>query len=157
LNVAPDENLKRDITRIGLAALVLNGIIGAGIFALPSAVAERTGALSPLIFVICGVLMLAVVTSFGQAASYFRNTGGPVLYAGTAFGPFVGFQAGWLLYLGRMIAFAANSNALVSYAGFFWTGVQDGVGRIVALAICFLAFTSINDLLLTRTSCAARR
>jgi len=144
LNVAPDENLKRDITRIGLAALVLNGIIGAGIFALPSAVAERTGALSPLIFVICGVLMLAVVTSFGQAASYFRNTGGPVLYAGTAFGPFVGFQAGWLLYLGRMIAFAANSNALVSYAGFFWTGVQDGVGRIVALAICFLAFTSIN-------------
>ena len=144
MNVAPDENLKRDITRIGLATLVLNGIIGAGIFALPSAVAERTGALSPLIFVICGVLMLSVVTSFGQAASYFRKTGGPVLYAGTAFGPFVGFQAGWLLYLGRMTAFAANSNILVSYAGFFWTGVQDGVGRIVALAICFLVLTSIN-------------
>ncbi len=144
MNAAPNENLKRDITRLGLAALVLNGIIGAGIFALPSAVAERTGVFSPLIFLICGVLMLSVVTSFGQAASYFRNTGGPVLYARTAFGPFVGFQAGWLLYLGRMTAFAANSNALVSYAGFFWIGVQDGVGRIVALAICFLTFTSIN-------------
>ena len=124
--------------------IVLNGIIGAGIFSLPSAVAERTGALSPLIFLICGVLMLSVVTSFGQAASYFRNTGGPILYARTAFGPFVGFQAGWLLYIGRMTAFAANSNALVNYAGFFWTGVQDGVGRIAALAICFLAFTSVN-------------
>ncbi len=144
LNLAPNENLKRDITRIGLTALVLNGVIGAGIFALPSSVAELTGALSPLMFVICGVLILPVVISFGQAASYFRNTGGPVLYAGTAFGPFVGFQAGWLLYLGRMTAFAANSNALVNYAGFFWTGVQDGVGRIVALAICFLALTTVN-------------
>lgn len=144
MNAASNENLKRDITRIGLAALVLNGIIGAGIFALPSAVAERTGTLSPLVFVICGVLMLSVVTSFALAASYFRNTGGPVLYAGTAFGPFVGFQAGWLLYLGRMTAFAANSNVLVNHAALFWTGVQDGVGRIVALAICFLALTSVN-------------
>lgn len=139
-----EEKLKRDITRLGLGALALNGLIGAGIFSLPSAIAEKTVAFSPLMFVICGALMLPVVAAFGQAASYFRSTGGPVLYARAAFGPLVGFQAGWLLYLGRMTALAANSNALVNYAGFFWTGAQDGIGRVLALAFCFLALTSIN-------------
>ncbi len=143
----PDSNsekLRREITRWGLAALALNGLIGAGIFALPAAAAERAGAFSPVMYVICALLMGTVVLSFGQAASYFRGTGGPILYAGTAFGPLVGFQTGWLLYLGRVTAMAANSNALVSYAAGLWAPLNAPWGRVAGMfAICAF-FTAVN-------------
>ena len=39
--------LKRDIGLIGAAFIALNGVIGAGIFALPQTLAEGAGAASP--------------------------------------------------------------------------------------------------------------
>ena len=138
------EQLRREISRFGLAALAINGLIGAGIFALPAAVIQQAGAFSPAVFAICGVLMLTVVLSFAQAASYFRGTGGPVLYAKTAFGSFVGFQTGWLLYIGRVTALAANSNALVNYGGLLWDGLAEGFGRALGIVVCFVFFTTVN-------------
>ena len=53
--------LRRDIRFIGASLLVLNAVIGAGIFALPGKVAVTAGLLSPWLFLIVGVLFLAVV------------------------------------------------------------------------------------------------
>lgn len=146
MNTERPENLRREISFAGVGVLAINGLIGAGIFALPAAAAERAGDFSPMMFVLCGVLFSTIVLSMGQAASYFRGTGGPVLYAQTAFGSLVGFQTGWLLYLGRVTAMAANTNALVSYAALFWDGFNLGWGRLFAiLAVCLL-FTTVNVL-----------
>jgi amino acid transporter len=88
--------------------------------------------------------MAAVMASFAQAASYFRGTGGPILYAGTAFGPFVGFETGWVLYLGRASAIAANTNLMVSYLAVFVPGVDSGAGRVAALAVFLGGLTAVN-------------
>ena len=114
---ATPEPLRRELTRFALIALALNSMIGAGIFGLPAGAARLTGLFSPVVFLLCGVLMATLMLSFAQASSYFQVTGGPILYAGTAFGPFVGFQTGWLLYVGRATAFAANANLLATYMG----------------------------------------
>jgi len=45
----------------------------------------------------------------------FKSTGGPYLYARTAFGPLIGFEVGWLMWLARVSAFAALCNLFVSY------------------------------------------
>ncbi len=124
--------------------MVLNGLIGAGIFALPASVAAGTGMFSPWMFLICGLLFLPVVLSFAKVASYFSATGGPVLYARAAFGPFIGFQTGWLLYLGRVTALAANSNALLNYAGLLWPWLGAGLGRAFGMAVFFVLLTSVN-------------
>ena len=58
--------LTKGIGGIGAALLVLNGLIGAGIFALPAKMAAELGAFSPYIFLIFGALMLAIVWCFGQ-------------------------------------------------------------------------------------------
>ena len=107
--------LKRDIGFFGAAFLVLNSVIGAGIFALPGKVAVSAGLFSPWLFLVVGVLFLSVVLTFAELASYYDNTGGPVLYAGDAFGPLVGFSTGWLIFLARMTAFAANANVMALY------------------------------------------
>jgi len=107
--------LRRDIGFFGAAFLVLNSVIGAGIFALPGKVAVNAGLFSPWLFLIVGVLFLAVVLTFAELASYYDQTGGPVLYAGDAFGPVAGFSTGWLIFLARMTAFAANANVMALY------------------------------------------
>lgn len=136
--------LKREIGQLGFSTIALNGTIGAGIFALPAIAVERAGLFSPWLFVICGLLIMLVVVSLSRVASYFRDTGGPVTYATAAFGPFVGFQTGWLLTLSRAASFAANSHLMVTYAGWFWPPLLDGVPHSVAVAVVCVALTVIN-------------
>lgn len=97
------------------------------------------GLFSPWIYLLCGLLILLIVLVFARVASYFDDTGGPVTYAGRAFGPFAGFQAGWLLTLSRAAAFAANAHLMVAYAGWFWSPLLEGVWHTGAvLLVCAL-------------------
>jgi Kef-type K+ transport system membrane component KefB len=59
-----DVSLNREIGQLGFAAIALNGVIGAGIFALPAVAAARGGYFSPWLFLICAVLIMTVVLSF---------------------------------------------------------------------------------------------
>lgn len=138
------EPLKRELTRLAIAVIAINGIVGAGIFGLPAEAARLTGAFSPAIFLACGLLMSTLMLSFAQAASYFRGTGGPILYVTTAFGPFAGFQAGWVLYVGRVTSLAANANLLATYLGGYVPGAEAGAGRIAVLAGLAGLFAWIN-------------
>ena len=140
----PEPALRRAISKTGYSAITLNGIIGAGIFGLPAVAAAKTGAFSPWLFVIAGLLIFSVVLSFARASSMFRQTGGAVLYANHAFGPFVGFQAGWLAYLGRVTAMGANTNLLVTYASWFWSPLADDFNRSMLMSILIMGLTWLN-------------
>jgi amino acid transporter len=139
-----EEALKREIGRLGYSAITLNGVIGAGIFGLPAIAAARTGAFSPWMFPLCGALILTVVLSFARASSFFRNTGGPIVYASHAFGPFIGFQTGWILYLSRVAAMAANTNLLVTYAGWHWPILNSGWARALGIIAVLVGLTALN-------------
>ena len=114
---APDGALLRAVGPWGMAALVLNGIIGAGVFALPGSVANTTGSWAPLVVAGVGLAMLPVVYVFIRLARLFDVTGGPIVYAGEAFGPTAAFQVGWLQMLAVVAAGAANINLFADYAG----------------------------------------
>jgi len=109
------KHLVRGIGFAGLAILVLNSMIGAGIFALPAAVSARAGVLSPWLFLAVGFLIITVVLTFAELSSYFKSSGGPVLFTTTAFGPLAGFATGWVLFVSRMAAFAANTTVMAVY------------------------------------------
>lgn len=139
-----DSLLKRDISRLGFAAMSLNSVIGAGIFGLPAVAAARAGDFAPWMFVICGLLTLTIVLSFARASSLVRETGGVIVYASHAFGPFVGFQTGWLTYLSRVASQAANANLLVTYLSWFWTPLDVHPWRGVALTLLLGGMTWLN-------------
>ncbi|MEX0722649.1 MAG: APC family permease [Gracilimonas sp.] len=140
------EKLPRKIGLWGLWLLVVNGFVGAGIFGLPSGAAELAGAYSVWIYVICALLMLPVILSFAELGSYFRGTGGPIKYGTAAFGPFIGFQAGWLFYVARIISFAANSVLLTDSIAYFFEPAAEGTGRLISLALIIGGLTLINVL-----------
>jgi len=132
------EGLIRAMGTVGAGLIVLNSMIGAGIYALPSALSPF-GAWGPWLFVAMGLAMATVVVAFARLAGYFEATGGPVLYTYEAFGPFVSFQTGWLLYLGRLTAMAANTNLLVDYAAAVVPALAAPLARGTAiLAVCAL-------------------
>lgn len=139
-----EERLNRNISRLGFSAINLNSVIGAGIFGLPAVAAARAGEFSPWMFVICGALVFTIVLSFARAASMVRKTGGIIVYASHAFGPFVGFQTGWLGYLSRVAAMGANTNLLVTYAAWFWTPLDGQPFRGIALTVLISSLTWLN-------------
>lgn len=141
---AEENGLRKEISQLGFGTIALNGTIGAGIFALPAIAIDRAGWFSPWIYVACGLLIMAIVFVFARVASYFQDTGGPVTYATRAFGPFVGFQTGWLLTLSRASAFAANAHLMVTYAGWFWPPLTEGTIHMAAVGGVCLLLAAIN-------------
>lgn len=139
-----NEKLIRGLGRWDFTAIVINTIIGAGIFGLPSKVYAQIGAYSLVAFVACAVIVGLVVLCYAEVSSRFAATGGPYLYAREAFGPAVGFEVGWLYWVVRVATFAANCNLFVTYLGFFIPGANDGMWRIAFVTLIVVAITVVN-------------
>lgn len=136
--------LRREIGRLGVATIAMNGVIGSGIFALPAVAVAQAGYFSPWLFVLCGVLILSVALSLARAASFFETTGGPVAYTTHAFGRYVGFQTGLLIYVSRVAAIAASATLIVSYAAALWSPLGSGVPRVAAIVGYIALATVLN-------------
>lgn len=141
-----DEGLVRGIRRWDLVAIAINGIIGAGIFGLPSRVYSLIGTYSILAFVACALVVALIIVCFAEVGSRFDETGGPYLYAREAFKPAVAFEIGWLIWLARLTAFAANCNLLVNYLSYFWNSAADSFWRAAIIVFVVAVLFAINVL-----------
>jgi len=136
--------LIRGLRRWDLIAVAINGIIGAGIFGLPAAAYDKIGAYSLVAFVACALVVTLIVLCFAEVGSRFSESGGPYLYAREAFGPLVGFEVGWMMWLARLTAFAANLNLLVGYLSFFWQAADSGLPRVAVITLVVAGLTAVN-------------
>src|SRR6059058_2006579 len=146
ISTASPEGLVRGIRRWDLVAVTINGIIGAGIFGLPSKVYALIGSYSLIAFVVCAVVVMLIILCFAEVGSRFEQTGGPYLYAQEAFGSAVAFEVGWLIWLARLTAFAANCNLMISYLSFFWAPANTGMIRALVIVAVVVALTVLNVL-----------
>jgi len=139
-----DEKLIRGLGRWDFTAIVINTIIGAGIFGLPSKVYAKIGGYSLVAFVVCALIVALIVLCYAEVSSRFTKTGGPYLYAKEAFGPVVGFEVGWLYWVVRVATFAANCNLLVTYLGFFTPAVTEPAVRISVVTALVMLISTVN-------------
>jgi basic amino acid/polyamine antiporter, APA family len=147
--------LVREIGRWDLVGVGINAIIGAGIFGLPARIYELSGPAALIAYAICGVACLLISLCFAEVSSRFSDTGGPYLYARAAFGPMVGFEIGWLRWLGLIVAFAANVNLLVVYTRFIWPIANDGASQALFVTAIVVGLTAINVLGIRQTTIAS--
>lgn len=136
--------LKRDIGKWDLVLLMINGIIGAGIFGLPSKIFALSGVYSILAMLVCAIIVFIVVLVFAEVASKFKETGGPYLYTLTAFGPFLAFIIGWLMLITRVAAFAALINLFITYLSYFYPVFLEPSVKAVTIFLITLFLTLIN-------------
>jgi amino acid transporter len=111
------ESLTRAIGTIGLAAGIINVMIGGGIFRVPAVVAGSLGAAAPVAYVICAIAMALIVTCIAAAGRRVTLTGGPYAYVGTTLGRYAGFLAGVLLWMVGVFATAAVSSVMAASIG----------------------------------------
>ena len=136
--------LVRAIGRWSLAALMVNSIIGSGVFGLPSSIAGLVGSHSPWAVLLAGLAVGVIMACYAEVASQFSDAGGPYLYARAAFGRFLGIETGWLLWLARLTAPAANANLFVVYLGEFWPHAKDPAPRFAILTLLIGVLVVVN-------------
>jgi len=134
----------RAIGRWSLTALVINSIIGSGIFGLPDDVARLVGAAAPLAYLLAALGIGIIMGCFAEVASRFTAAGGPYLYARAAFGQFAGIQMGWFAWLVRLTSAAANANLFVVYLGEFWAPATDPIPRALVLTVLIGLLATVN-------------
>lgn len=124
--------------------MLVNSIIGSGIFGLPSIVAGLVGRASPLAYLIAAAGVGVIMACFAEVSSQFRESGGPYLYARAAFGQFLGIQVGWLTGLARLTATAGNANLFVIYLAEFWPKAKEPLPRAVVIALLLGILAAVN-------------
>jgi basic amino acid/polyamine antiporter, APA family len=127
--------LVRTIGRWSLTALMVNSIIGVGIFGLPSVLAERVGGLSPLACLLAGAGILIIAACIAEVSSRYDETGGLYLYARDALGRFAGLLVAWLTWLTRIAAPAAAANLFCTYLAQFFPALASRKGQLLVLAV----------------------
>ncbi len=66
------------------------------------------------------------------------------MYAREAFGRLVGIEIGWMFWLVRITAPAANANLFVSYIGEFWPSAGNALPRLLMLTLLIGGLALIN-------------
>lgn len=136
--------LKREIGKWDLVLLLINSLIGAGIFGLPSKIFALSAWYSiPALFITAGIVLILVL-NFAEVGSRFTKTGGPYLYTLKAFGRFPAFLMGWLLLITRLATYAALVNILPSYLSLFYPELGTFWGKIGVIFVITVFFTFIN-------------
>jgi APA family basic amino acid/polyamine antiporter len=136
--------LVRAIGRWSLAALVINSVVGAGIFGLPSIIAGLLGSRSVFAYAVAAVGNGVIMACFAELASRFSVAGGAYLYAREGLGRFAGIQIGWMTWLVRITAVAAGANLFTIYLGELWPGVQKPLLRAAVLALLLGFLAAVN-------------
>jgi amino acid transporter len=114
---------------------MVNSIIGGGIFGLPSLLAERLGALSPLSCLGAGLGVSIIAGCIAEVSSRYDETGGLYLYARDALGRFAGLLVAWLTWLTRIAAPAAVANLFCTYLAQFFPSLGTRAGELFVLAV----------------------
>lgn len=137
--------LVRALGRWDLTAIGVNQVIGGAVFLMPALVAAQVGAWAPWFFVAVGLQSLVIAVCFAEAASRFDRTGGPYLFTRAAFGRFVSFETGWMLWYVRAASWASIINGLADALGFYWPALAGGAPRalFITTAIGLIGWVNV--------------
>lgn len=133
------------IGRWSLAALVLNTIIGTGVFVLPGTLGASLGWSSMWAWLIAAGLTGTMIFSFAEVASRFSRAGGAYLYGTAAFGSFVGIQMAWMGYFVRCITAAVQANLFTTYLVELWPAAASRPAQ-VAVTFAFIGLQALVNI-----------
>ncbi|MFF8503840.1 APC family permease [Streptomyces anulatus] len=99
--------LRKTLTTSLLYFFVLGDILGAGVYVLVGQVAAESGGAvwAPLLVALC--LALLTAASYAELVTKYPRAGGASHYAALAYGPFLGFLAGFCMLASGIVSVAA--------------------------------------------------
>lgn len=119
--------------RWSVVGLVLNSVIGAGVFGLPSLVARSLGSAAPWAFLASFCVMCPIVAVFAWLSAGSGESGGQYVHVRNVLGGTSATVVGWFMLLVRLSSAAAVTNLFVVYLGEFFPSTSDGLPRALVL------------------------
>ena len=139
-----DEGLKRVIGVPGLTLTIISGVIGAGIFVLPSTVGNALGAFGIFAYIVCGILFASILLCYAEIGSRTTTSGGSYAYVEAAFGDPAGYIINWFYFFGwSIIGSAALMNIVADSLSVIFPVFTTPLGR----GLLFFCLTSFMILL----------
>ncbi|MCP4723623.1 MAG: amino acid permease [bacterium] len=140
-----DEGLVRVIGTGALGLSVVNMVVGAGIFVLPGLVAAELGPAAILAYLACSVTVALVFLCFAEVGSRVSRSGGAYAYVEEAFGPFAGFIASILFWLGyTVLSDAAITVIMVESLAVVFPILGEPIPRAVFIIALLTFLAAVN-------------
>lgn len=125
---------------------VVYSSIGFSIYFALGIVAERGLGLTPVIFLVTGLLFLVTAFTYGEGAAMFREPGGASSFARHAFNELIAFIAGWAILIDYLIVLALAAISSVHYLQPVpWVG--DSEAWEIGLAAAIVCGTALFNIL----------
>lgn len=122
---------------------VLYTILAGAIYFILGVVAGFALGLTPLVFILAGVMYLLAAMTYMEGVTLFRG-GGVTVFARHAFDELWSFIGGWAVMLDYVILIAATVFSATSYMGVFWAPLGEGTVELFVIA-AILAYVAVRN------------
>jgi basic amino acid/polyamine antiporter, APA family len=138
-----DESLSR-VHGVGALFSAAYGNVGSSIYYALGVTAAFALGLTPVAFVISGLIFAATAATYAEATVMYPEAGGSSSFARHAFNELVSFIAAWGQMLNYTITVAISAYFVPHYLAVFWEPLGNSPGDIIAGAVVILALALLN-------------
>ncbi len=138
-----DESLSR-VHGVGALFSAAYGNVGSSIYYALGVTAAFALGLTPVAFVISGLIFAATAATYAEATVMFPEAGGSSSFARHAFNELVSFVAAWGQMLNYTITVAISAFFIPHYLAVFWPWLGHGPGDVIGGAAVVVALALIN-------------
>jgi APA family basic amino acid/polyamine antiporter len=120
------------------------GNVGSSIYYALGVTAAFALGLTPIIFVIAGVIFVCTALTYTEGTVRFPEAGGSSSFARHAFDEVVSFGAAWAQMLNYVITISISAFFVPHYLSVFWTPLRENPWDIVGGALVIAVLVAIN-------------
>src|SRR5438046_9177902 len=120
------------------------GNVGSSIYYALGLVAGIALGLTPLVFVISGLIFAATAATYAEGTVRFPEAGGSSSFARHAFDELVSFGSAWAQMLNYVITIAISAFFVPHYLSIFWGPLRDNPWDIVGGVIVIVLLVLLN-------------
>src|SRR3954452_10062225 len=142
----PREETLRRVHGTGALFSAAYGNVGSSIYYALGVTAAFALGLTPIAFVIAGVIFMFTASSYTEATVMYPEAGGSSSFARHAFNELASFVAAWAQMLNYVITVAISAFFVPHYLSVFWPSLGHGPGDVIAgiVLVGLLAALSIK-------------
>jgi APA family basic amino acid/polyamine antiporter len=138
-----DQSLSR-VHGVGALFSAAYGNVGSSIYYALGVTAAFALGLTPVAFVIAGLIFVFTAATYTEATVMYPEAGGSSSFARHAFNELVSFFAAWGQMLNYIITVAISAFFVPHYLAVFWGSLGHGPGDIIAGAVLIALLAALN-------------
>ena len=120
------------------------GNVGSSIYYALGVVAVYALGLTPIVFIIAGVIFAATAATYAEGTVRYPEAGGSSSFARHAFNEYASFLAAWAQMLNYVATIAISAFFVPHYLSIFWGPLRENPWDIVGGVIVVLVLASLN-------------